>query len=41
LQDPISKKFITRKGWWSGPNSKSDCLASVRPWVQPQGPQKN
>jgi hypothetical protein len=32
--DPILKKLITKKDWWNGVNSKRDCLASVRPWVQ-------
>jgi hypothetical protein len=29
--DLISKTPITKKGWWSGSNSKIACLASVRP----------
>jgi hypothetical protein len=30
-QDPISKKPITKKGWWSGSSGKRTCLANVRP----------
>jgi hypothetical protein len=30
-RDPVLKKLLTQKGWWSGPSGKSACQASVRP----------
>jgi hypothetical protein len=31
------KKPTTKKGWWSGSNGKSACVASVRPSIQTPG----